>query len=292
MGVIKHKDLFSAKYNTAIIIDSNNRAKFIPIKAVIDECFFAKIQGMMYCFRIVPNRLITYRETAVKTCQFLVYSTDNYMPLSPSENNQLEEILIKNKLPRVNRNMLKTFQILGPREGEDFKEHDVDQLIEEIEKHEEKFPEEVQNLRIFLKDLGEHKKIITPVKRVSEYLTDELLATDARFMGSVETVSGLAEIEHKKVTNTPITGKTPWMKWIAIFMIVGLVGGIAYYGYSSGAFSHIIPQIGGTPPATSGDIMKQYPDPAQLKKAVADGKVDYKSLPPDVQKMVDNTKLP
>ena len=292
MGVIRHKDLFSPKYNTAIIIDSNNRAKFIPIKNVIDECFFTKINGMMYCFRVVPNRLITYRETMVKTCQFLVYSTDNYMPMSPGDVNNLEDILTKNHLPKMNRNMLKTFQILGHRETDEHKEHDIDALIEEINKYKDQYPEDVQNLEVFLKDLGEHKKIVTPVKRVTEFLVEELIATDARFMGSIDTMSSMSEMEHKKVTNTPITGKTPWLKWIAILMIVGIVGGLAYYAYSSGALQHMGGNLFPTNAPTSIDIMKKYPDPAQLKQAIQDGKVKYSDLPPEVQKMVDATQLP
>lgn len=292
MGIIRHKDLFSSKYNTAIIVDSNNRAKFVAIKSVIDDCFFAKFQGMMYCFRIVPNRLITYRETAAKTCQFLVYTTDNYMPLSPSDTTRLEELLTKNHVTKVNRNMLKTFQILGSRETPENQEHDIDALINEITQYEDRFPDDVHNLRIFLKDLGEGKKIIGPVKKTSEFLTDELLVTDARFMGSIDTLSNMTDKEHKQVTNTPITPKKDWMKWAAILMIVGLVAGLAYYGYSSGAFGHMGGSLFPTNAPSSSDIMKQYPDPSQLKKDVASGKVDYKSLPPDVQKMVDNTKLP
>lgn len=291
MGITKHKDVFTSKYNTAIIIDSNHRARFIPIKYVFNDFFMTKIDGLRFAFKIEENRMITYRETMTKSCHFFIYNTDNWMPLSAEDNARLEEILVKNSLPKVNRTHLKALQMLSMKEKNDFKEHNLDALAQEVATHEDEYADEVKEMLTFFKNLST-KKVITPVRKVTEYIVDDLIATSPQFMGSVVDKAVEAELLHKKINNEPVTGKTPWLKMMAILLLVGIVGGVAYWAYSSGAFSHLVPQIGGTAPATADDIMKQYPDPAKLKQAIADGKVKYSDLPPDVQKLVDSTKLP
>ena len=291
MGILKHKDVFSSKYNTALIIDSNHRARFIPIKYVFNDFFMVKIDGLRYAFKIEENRMLTYRETLTKSCHFFIYNTDNWSPLSAEDVSKLEEILVKNSLPKVDRTHLKALQILSKKEKNEFQEHDLDKIAEEVATHEDDYPEEVKEMLTFFKNLST-KKVITPVRKVTEFIIDDLIATSPQFMGSVVDKAVEAELLHKKVNNEPITGKTPWMKMVAIFMLIGIVAGLGYYEYSSGAFSHMIPQIGAPAPSTANDIMKQYPDPAQLKQAIADGKVKYNDLPPDVQKLMDSTKLP
>lgn len=290
MGIVTHKDVFSSKYNTAVIIDSNNRAHFIPIKTVINDFFLAKIQGLLYAFRIENNRMVTYRETMTKSCHFFIYNTDNWMPLDAGDTSRLEEILTKNNLNRVDRNMLKVFQMLSRKEKTGIKEHDLEALAAEVATHENEYPDEVKEMLTFFENLS-IKKIVTPVRKVTDFIIDDLIATNPQFMGSVVDKAIQAELLHKKVSNEPVTGKTPYLKMVAILMLVGIVGGLAYYAYSSGAFSHIIPQIGAPAPTTANDIMNKYPDPAKLKQDIADGKVKYADLPPDVQKLVDNTHL-
>ena len=290
MGIVKHKDLFSSKYNTAIVIDSNNRAHFIPIKFVINDFFLAKIQGLLYAFRIEENRMVTYRETMTKSCHFFIYNTDNWMPLESADTNKLQEILTKNSLPRVDRNLLKAFQMLSKKEKGDFKEHDIEELANEVAKHQENYPDEVKEMLTFFNNLSS-KKIVLPVRKVTDFLVDDLIATNPQFMGSVVDKAIQAELLHKKVSNEPVTGKTPWLKMVAILMLVGIVGGIAYYGYSSGAFSHLVPQIGGPAPTTAKDIMAQYPDPAILKAKIDAGQAKLSDYPPEVQDMIKNTHL-
>ena len=291
MGIVKHKDVFTSKYNTAIIIDSNHRARFVPIKYVLNDFFMVKLDGLRYAFKIEENRMITYRETMTKSCHFYIYNTDNWAPLSAEDNSRLEEILTKNSLPKVNRTHLKALQMLSMKEKNEFKEHDLDALAEEVATHENEYSDEVKEMLTFFKNLST-QKVVTPVRKVTEYIVDDLIATSPQFMGSVVDKAVEAELLAKKINNEPVTGKTPYLKLIAILMLVGIVGGIAYWAYSSGTFSHMIPTIGSAGPATANDIMKQYPDPAQLKQAIADGKVKYADLPPDVQKLVDSTQLP
>lgn len=291
MGIVKHKDLFSSKYNTAIVIDSNKRAHFIPIKFVINDFFMAKIQGLLYVFKIEDSRMMTYRETMVKACHFFIYDTDNWMPLDSADVTKLDEVLTKNNLGRVDRSMLKAFRMLARKEKTGKEEHDIELLAQEVAQHEQDYPDEVKEMLAFFETLSS-KKIVTPVRKVTDFLVDDLIATNPQFMGSVVDKAIQAELLHKNVSNEPVTGKKPYLKMVAILLLIGIVGGLAYYAYSSGVFSHMIPQIGAPAPTTANDIMKQYPDPIQLKQAIADGKVKYADLPPDVQKLVDSTKLP
>lgn len=290
MGLIRHKDLFSSKYNTAVICDENNRSFFIPIKYTIGNFFLARIQNLLYCFKIQHNRMKTYRDTAVKTCNWFYYDTNNYNALDAANVKALEDILKVNDLPNVEKNLLSTFMILSRKEGKKFKEHDILDVIAAAQQDKEHYQKEVMELENYLSELGTNK-IVTPVKKVTEFLTEELIAPDPQFFGSVVESAIKLDAEHKKVTNTPISSKGAWMKWALLIMVVGMIGGLGYYGYSSGAFNHLIPNIG-SQPTTSSDIMKQYPDPCQLKMDIQSGKIKLESLPAEVQTQLGGVKLP
>ena len=275
---------------TADITDSSNRVFYVPIRYVLGDYFLAKIENKLYCFKLDGSRICTYRHTLAKSFRKVYYNTEHYLPLSPGDIKNLEDVLKLNDLPKVDNNMLKTFKILSKKETKDFKGHDIPKLIEEIATHEKDYPQEVQDMKTYLEQLGTNK-IVTPIKQLSEFLDIEINEADPKFMGSVVNAVISVEEQHKKITNTPQTGKKPFMTIIIVIALIAIIGGIVYYGASTGAFSHLIPQIGGPAPTTSSDIMKQYPDPVKLKEDIASGKVKYADLPPEVQKMVDNTHL-
>jgi len=291
MAVLSGKDIYSSKYMTADITDSSNRVFYVPIKYVLGDYFLAKIENQLYCFKLDGSRICTYRHTLAKSFRKVYYNTEHYMPLSPGDVKNLEDILTKNDLPKVDNNMLKTFKILSKKETKDFQGHDIPKLIEEIATHEKDYPQEVQDMKRYLEQLGT-EKIVTPVKQLSEFLDIELNEADPKFMGSVVNAVISVEEQHKKITNTPQTGKKPFMTIIIIVALVAIVGGVIYYGASSGTFSHLIPQIGGPPPTSANDIMKQYPDPAILKAKIDRGEAKLSDYPPEVQDMIKNTKLP
>ena len=122
-----------------------------------------------------------------------------------------------------------------------------------------------------------------------QYL-DDLIATDPKFMGTVVSSYQRTDMEHKKVTNTPIKAKQGWMKFMLIFMGIGLVGFVGYYLYDSGmldgGFGGLMPtmEVG---KISDAEIMKTYPDAASLKAAVDRGDVDYNRLSSYAQEMVD-----
>lgn len=295
MGIFSSKDVYSAKYTTADI-QSTDRVWFVPIKYLIGDLFITELDGLLYCFQMDGTRIKTYRHFGIKSFRKIYYTIVHNHPINAEKVKELEIILAKNSLPNMSNNLFNVFKNLKNKEkhlkpNETFTPHIISSMIEEIQSNPNKNPEIAANLEQFCKNLGT-EEIVTPVKPITEFLEHDFKATNPQYMGNVMNAANLNDKMRKKVTNMPETGKSPWLKMIAILMLIGIVGGLAYYAYSSGAFSHMIPQIGAAPPATAKTIMEQYPDPIELKKAVIAGKVKYNDLPPDVQKMVDSTRLP
>ncbi len=210
------------------------------------------------------------------------------MPLSPADTQELEVILTKNSLPKVNRLLARTFKLLGEREKIDFKEHNITELIGQVLEAKTKSPIDQRNIATYLKNL-DVEKIITPVKKIADFIQEDLLPTNPGFLGNVIGQWVRAETVRKKVMNTPITGKIPWLK---IMLITFMVAGIAIFGYwvwQSDILSGILPDLG-SGPVTSQDIMSKYPTPEALKIAIDRGEVDYDSLPSDIKSMVDTVR--
>lgn len=212
------------------------------------------------------------------------------MPVSASDNKALEEMLRANALPKMNVMLFNILKLLGKREKESFTPHDLSKLVDEVGEHEAEYKERVQNIKNYLNHLN-ISEIVTPVKKITEFLEGDLLATDSKFLGTIVTQHGRTDLEHKKVTNTPEKGKTAWLKIVLVVLIVGLIGFMAWYLYDSGALNNLIPSLP-TFGASQPDIMKKYNTPEKLKAAIDRGEVDYNSLPPDIKNMVDTVKTP
>jgi len=290
MGVLSGKDLFSSKYLTAEIINSENRAFFVPIQNTIGDYFIADIDGQFYVFKIT-DKIKTYRTKFTRSFRYITYHTSHFMPMSPADVKGLEDVLTKNSLPKVNMRLFKLFKLLGEREKQKFEPHDMQKIINEIIAIQEEEPEAARNMVNFLKGL-EIEQIVTPVKKVADYIQEDLLPTNPAFLGNVIAAWLRADTVKKKVTNSPTTGKKPWLKVILIISLIGLVIGIAYWAWSSGVFSNIIPSFGGSDQLDTQQILEQYPTPEALKAAIDRGDVDYNKLPPDVKKLVDTAVLP
>ena len=302
MGVLHGRDLFSGKWITAIITDASSRMYFVAIKHTIGDYFLAEINKQIFAFRIDGSRIKTYRHTLVKSFRVLQYDTTHYLPIS-AETKELELVLQKNSLPKTNELLFKIFKLLGRREKSEFVPHKLKDLVKELEANEAKYPEQVKNIKIYIESLGVDQ-IVTPVRRIADFIEDDLIATSPSFLGEGLTHYQRLDFEHKKVTNTPTGAKMAWIKWIALFALAGLVISIVYIAYSQGAFDSVMSlgepfgQFGevwksamqGTGPQPQ-DIMSQY-TPEQLKAAIDRGEIDPASLPPEVRNMVESVKLP
>ena len=108
-------------------------------------------------------------------------------------------------------------------------------------------------------------------------------------MGTVVSSYQRTDMEHKKVTNTPLASKQAWIKFVAIFMAIGMVGAVGFIIYDGG---HLDSMMGGMSMPTLGMIsddviMSQYPDAESLRVAVDNGTVDYDKLSSVAQSIVD-----
>lgn len=299
MGIMNSKEFLSGKFLTAIVIDKGNRAFSVPIKGVIDDYFIVTIEKQRYVFRLDGQRIITWRQKLRKTMRFLIYTTDHYLPLSPQENKELEQILTENSLPKVDNKLLDLFNYLGKKEKtqkkeEPFQEHDLEKLVKQIEENEGEFPEAAINLKNFFEIL-DIKKIVTSVKRVSEFLEGDLKTTDSKIFGDLEGQVKRTEKEQRAMSNTVVDAKAPWMKIILLCMIVGGLLFAAYWLYSSGSFSHGIPGMtlpGSSQAPTTSSLIQKYPTPEALKTAIDRGEIKMTDLPKEMQDMVNNYHPP
>jgi len=239
---------------------------------------------------------LQYREGMVKTFRVLQYDISHHLPLS-SETKELEIILELNKLPKVDGMLANIFKILGSKERDGFVAHKLAELIDKIQGYEkveaqnelnERYSKEALNMINYLDHL-DIKEIVTPLRKVSEFIQEDLIATDPKFMGTVVASYQRTDMEHKKVTNTPISTKQAWIKFLAIFMGIALVGVIGFVIYDGGYLDQMMggmsmPTIGALDDAT---IMNKYPDSESLRVAVDSGEVDYNKLSSTAQGIVD-----
>lgn len=293
MGIFSSKDVYSPKYTTADI-QSTDRVWFVPIKYLIGDLFITALDGLLYCFQMDGTRIKTYRHLGIRSFRKIYYTIAHNHPISAEKVKELEIILSKNSLPNVSNNLFNVFKNLKNKEkhlkkDESFTPHVISKMIEEIEASPNKNPEIAANLKQFCENLGT-EEIVTPVKQITEFLEHDFKATNPQYMGNVMNAANMNDKMRKKITNMPETGKTPWLKMMAILMLIGIVGGLAYYAYSSGAFSHMIPQIGAPAGPSAGDLMKQYPDPYALKLKIDSGQAKLSDYPPEVQDLIKNAK--
>lgn len=297
MGILSGKNIFSSKWITAEITDASNRLYYVPIKKTIGDYFLANIDGHVYCFKIDGSRVKVYQHTLVRSFRVLQYDLNHYLPISGGDNKELELVLKTNGLPKMNMALFKILKMLGRREKESFTPHDLQKLVDDVSEHEDDYKESVQNIKNYLTHLNV-KEIVTPVRKITEFIEEDLLATDSKFMGTIVMQHARTDMEHKKVTNSAEKGSKDWVK---LFLIIGIVGIIAFAGWwiwDSGMIQGFlptfnIPQGGLFPaPSSSNSIMDKYPTPELLKAAIDRGEVNYDSLPPDVKKMLDSYKFP
>ena len=308
MGVLHGRDLFSSKYITAEITDSSNRLHYVPIRFVIGDYFLTDINRQTYCFKIDGSRIKYYQETAVKSFRVIQYDINHYLPVSAKDNKELEDLLIKNTLPKVDNMLLSVFKYLGNKEKHNpkqFEVHDLSEMFEEAAKLKDDLPEETQNLINYLNGL-ESKQIVSPVRKISEFLEGELMTTEPKFLGTIVSAYQRTDVEQKKMSNTPIGPKHAWMKLALVLIIIVMLVAAIVIGWSMGLFNNLIPQFGNFAPSgavsttpgggtssgtlTSNSLLTQYPTPESMVNAIHDKTLSCTSLPKDIKGMVNNYK--
>ena len=316
MGVLNGRDLFSSKWITAEIKDSARRLHYVPIKHTIGDYFITKIDGQLYCFKI-DGEICQYRENMVKAFSVIQYDIKHYRPMK-SEIKELELALDKNSLPKVDINLSEILRILGAREkSRESVPHDIAEIINLIEdykkskiskiipKNQEKFARLSNSMLNYLNNL-DVSEIVTPMRSISNFIEDDLKATDPQFLGTIATTLQNLDYEDKKVTNVPITAKKAWMKMLLIMMGVAVVGMVLYLAMSSGAFDGMMKfgdsfgavgdffktqgGAGTRPPTagTSGLPPECQGAPEACKQAVDIGAVKITELPESMRKIIES----
>lgn len=189
--------------------------------------------------------------------------------------------------------------------------HTIEALVKVFEAEEGEFPKKVKEIKKYLNSL-DIREIVTPLRPITEFITNDLIAEDAGFLGE-----GMARAQRldgtlREVTNVPVKPKGNMMKFmvIGLIVVVGVLG--IYAANESGAFKGIsdftnnlgtigegfkgLPapgQIVRAPPAGSPDysdnaIMAKYPDCTSLEADVNAGLVDYNKLSSTVQGFLDS----
>jgi len=303
MGVLHGRDLFSPKYITAIITDGAKRAWFVPIKYHIGDYFIADINNQKYVFSMDGDKF-TYQDTLVKSFQFIIYNTANYKPVSPKNMAMLDLITIKNDLPRMNLNLFSVLKLVGQKEkkGTPYKIKDLKDWVEKERKKPEKsknsqFLEQSEGILNYLDHL-DIDEICTPVRKMTEFIEDDLITTDPKFPGSIIDAVLAAEVENKRINNIPIKSKTAWIKVMAVVMLIGLIGAVLYIAYDSGAFDSIIDplagigdidfNIGGAGTISGSTILERYPTPEAMKCAIERGELQLNSVPTEFKGLVSS----
>jgi hypothetical protein len=250
--------------------------------------------------------MITYKETAARSIRLLFYSTKHYRPISPEHNKQIENVLDTNNLPRMNMMMFGAFKLLSQREKqtkETFESHDLKAIVNTIGSNGQKFQLQAKNLETYFDNMSV-QQIVTPVKEITEFIEDDLIATDPKFLGDIYNATQRTDFEHKKVTNSVVNAKKPWMIIIALVAIVGAIGFMGFYLISNGGGENplggLLPSLPGNTPTTNTpngkltdqQVFAQYPTPEKLHNAIVKGDVTMNQLSPNMQKMANSYKPP
>jgi len=311
MAILNGRDQLTSKYITAEITDSEDRIHYIPIKHSIGNYFLADLNGTVFAFTLKDARVLTHYKTLTKSFRVIQYDTSHYSSLKP-EIKEIELMLKKNALPKLDKTAYKVLSVFAKREKSKFEPHNIIELLDVVSKKSGEFPNEVRQIKEYLDELNV-EQIVTPVKKITEFIHNDLIATSPSYLGGLLQQYHRSNSEIKQMTNSPVKGAANIMKLaVLILMSVVIVGGVAY-AYDQGVFdgvsdftnsmSTIGDGLGGLPSPTQGFVTpgtgNDYSDatiqakytPEELKVAVNNGEVDYNKLSSNMKDMLDNIEL-
>lgn len=289
MGVVHGRDLLSSKWPTAIIIDAVGNAHFFPIKNPVGDFFFAIVNKDLYMFN-TRDQPYQWRQSMAKTFSFYIYFTDNYNPVT-SHLKELEVILDRNDLPRYSLMMHKFFKKIARKEKKEFEAFKIIKLIESLKA--DKTTDPVQKVQIaelleYIQNLPADE-IVTPVRRITEYIDQTMLSPDPAAFGVIKTALGLLQTQNKEVNHVEIKAKHGWMKIILIFMVIGMGIAVAWFVYDGGYLDNLGAGFGAQFAGKSdAQIQAQYPNCQSLHAAVDSGALKYDQLSGVVKGIYDN----
>lgn len=305
--------IYSPKYITAEITDDHDNIHFFPITNTFDGYFMVEINKQLYAFTTKNARILRYRQKIVRSFGVIQYDVSNYSSIKP-EIKELELAMKKNSLPKMNMRLFNILRVLGNREKNEFRPHDINKLIAEFEKEwGEEYPEKVTQIKTYLKELDiDH--IVTPLRKITDFIHEDLIATSPNFLASVVPKLESVEYEHKKINNEEIKGHKNLLKYIVIALLaVVIIAGVAIAN-DKGFFKPLtdvgkglqdiqksgigIPApgsfSGAAPPGqdySDASIMARYPTPEALRDAVQAGTIDYNKLSQFAKDSIDSIEV-
>jgi len=245
-----------------------------------------------------------------KSFRVIQYDTTHYSSLKPVIK-ELELMLQKNSLPKVNGMLYDVLRVLAKREKDDFKPHSIIDLVAEFGDKEGQYPEEVRAIKNYLLTL-DVDTIITPVRKITDFIQEDLVATSPGFLGSFVPRIQSLDNEHRKITNTPVKGTTGMLKLAVIGLMGILIVGGLFYANEQGIFDGVSEftesmstmgdGLGGIPSPTQGFVTPGATDfsdtaiqakysPEELKVAVNNGEVDYNKLSSNMKEMLEDVEI-
>lgn len=357
MGLLKGQ-VFSPKFTTAEITDSDDRIYFVPVKHTIDNYFLVDIEGNLYAFDMQGARKLTYRtKTGIgKSFHVIQFDTSHYSALNPTTI-ELQQMLKQTGLPKVDRRLHNILSILSRREKENFgkwsvgeedfdtkeqaekylskltpdqqtyvhkdkngKEenrtlkvihniHKIADLMKIFDDEQGEFPDQVREIKAYLKGL-DVKEIVTPLRKITEFITDDLIATKPSFLA--EGVARMQRLDGtlREITNVPVKPKGNMMKWMLILMPVIIGALILFIGLDQGWFDGLmgfvdnlgaigegfegLPTVGQIQTGSVGidhsdaTIQSKYAGCDSLEEAINAGEIDYNKLSANMKGLVDS----
>ena len=244
-----------------------------------------------------------------KSFRVVQFDTTHYSSLKP-ETKELELVLKKNALPKMDRMLYDVLRVFGRREKEVFEKHSIKDLIELFGAKQGKFPDEVKKIMLYLEEL-DVEEIVTPVRKVTDFITNDLIATSPSFLGGMLQQYHRVQGELRVITNRPEKPTASWMKFAVIILIVGMGLAAVVIAYDNGAFDGItgfadnlgtigegfkgLPSPGAIQYKQTGGVdysdaalMAKYPDCNSMTVDINAGTIDYNKLSSTMQGFIDS----
>lgn len=306
---LPNSGMLSYKYLNAKIKDAGGRVKIVHVINQLGDYFVTTINHKPYVFKIESADIGIIDEWGVKKYRIIDFSTKHYKPIS-DKTDAIKHLLDENNLPRINMPLFNVLKNLGKREKHDFEKHDIEVLLNELVEaknsklakilgRDSKYQEAAAGVIEFLQSLNT-KEIVTPTREIAAYIEDDLITTDPGFYGTVITTQQRTDIEHKRITNTPVGPKRPYIILIAIMLGIAVAIMGVYLLYDAGTFDGItsmIPDLSGVSfappsiPAAPGSVMERYPTPESAKAAIDRGEAKLTDFPANMQPLISSVKV-
>lgn len=188
--------------------------------------------------------------------------------------------------------------------------HSIQELALVFEKEKGEFPEKVKEIKAYLDSL-DIKHIVTPMRNITEFIEDDLIAEDSGFLGEGVARAQRLDGTLREVTNVPVKPKGNMMKYMVVALVIGIVIAGGYALSESGALDGVtdfmdnlgtiqegfkgLPAPGQIQRSSSGGvdysdaaIMSKYPDCNSLESDINAGLVDYNKLSTQMQGFIDS----